>query len=424
MKLSRFSLNNLFNNDKFVLFFSIVVSITIWVLVAINVSPETERVVQNVKVVVETKNSVPSQLGLKVFGETDFYVDVTVVGKKYLVSQNALLADDISVSAVTEYVNTAGTHRLDLKATAKNSGEYEIVGMSKQSVEVYFDVEKTQEFSITPEIIADGDFSLTEKEFKLGEPLLSVSTITIKGPAAEISRIASVVARATVGSTLLSSTTLDSEFLILDENHKQSFKYLSADLAGDISMRVPVFGEKRLPVDITFKNATSYYLSLPLKYSVSPAFDNFDVSIEEYETTKSAIVGSVDFKDISVNNNTFSFPADNLTEIAYSGKAKSFDVKIDMADMEQRTFMVPSKNIKITNNVNKAPVTLVSGLNSSVTIVGPAETIELLKASDIFADVDLKSKEIEQGVTAFEARVYTSNTTCWAYGKYTCDIKY
>ena len=171
MKLSRFSLNNLFNNDKFVLFFSIVVSITIWVLVAINVSPETERVVQNVKVVVETKNSVPSQLGLKVFGETDFYVDVTVVGKKYLVSQNALSADDISVSAVTEYVNTAGTHRLDLKATAKNSGEYEIVGMSKQSVEVYFDVEKTQEFSITPEIIADGDFSLTETEFKLGEPL-------------------------------------------------------------------------------------------------------------------------------------------------------------------------------------------------------------------------------------------------------------
>lgn len=424
MKLSRLSLNNLFNNDKFVLFFSIVVSITIWILVAINVSPETERIVQNVKVVIETKNSVPSQLGLKVFGDTDFYVDITVVGKKYLVSQNALTADDISVSAVTDYVNKAGVHRLDLKATAKNSGEYEIVGISKQSVEVYFDVEKTQEFSITPEIIADGDFPLTEKGFKLGTPLLSVSTITIKGPAAEISRISSVVARASVGSTLLSSTTLDSEFIILDENQKQSFKYLSADLTGDISMRVPVYGEKRLPVDITFKNATSYYLSLPLKYSVSPGTDNFDVSIEEYETTKSAIVGSIDFKDISVNNNTFSFPADNLTEIAYSGSAKSFNVKIDMTNMEQRTFTVPTKNIKIVNNTNKLPVTLVSGLNSTVTIVGPAETIELLKASDIFADVDLKSEGIEQGVSAFEARVYTSNTTCWAYGKYTCDIKY
>ncbi|HZK20774.1 MAG TPA: hypothetical protein VFC76_00705 [Oscillospiraceae bacterium] len=423
MKLSKLSLDNLFSNDKFVLVFSIVVSIVIWVLIAINVSPETERVVQNVKVVVETKNSVPSQLGLKVFGETDFYVDVTVVGKKYLVSQSSLSADDISVSAVTEYVNTAGVHRLDLKATAKQDNDFEIVGMSKQSVEVYFDVEKTQEFSIKPEIITEGDFPLTEKGFKIGTPLLSVSTITVKGPATEISKIASVVARASVGSTLLSSTTLDSEFLILDENNKQSFQYLSADLTGDISMRVPVYGVKRLPVDITFKNATSYYLSLPLKYTLTPDTDNFDVSIEEYETTKSAIVGSVDFKDISVNNNTFSFPAENLTEIAYSGKVKSFSVKIDMTNMEQRTFTVPTKNIKIINNTTKAPVTLVSGLNSKVTIVGPSETIELLKASDIFADVDLKSEEIEQGVTAFEARVYTSNTTCWAYGRYTCDIK-
>lgn len=423
MKLGKLSLDNLFSNDKFVLVFSIVVSIVIWVLIAINVSPETERVVQNVKVVVETKNSVPSQLGLKVFGETDFYVDVTVVGKKYLVSQSSLSADDISVSAVTEYVNTAGVHRLDLKATAKQDNDFEIVGMSKQSVEVYFDVEKTQEFSIKPEIITEGDFALTEKGFKIGTPLLSVSTITVKGPATEISKIASVVARASVGSTLLSSTTLDSEFLILDENNKQSFQYLSADLTGDISMRVPVYGVKRLPVDITFKNATSYYLSLPLKYTLTPDTDNFDVSIEEYETTKSAIVGSVDFKDISVNNNTFSFPAENLTEIAYSGKVKSFSVKIDMTNMEQRTFTVPTKNIKIINNTTKAPVTLVSGLNSKVTIVGPSETIELLKASDIFADVDLKSEEIEQGVTAFEARVYTSNTTCWAYGRYTCDIK-
>jgi len=124
MKTGRFSLNRLFNNDRFVLIFSIITAIIVWTLVAINVSPETERVVPNVKVTIETKNSVPTQLGLKVFGETDFYVDVTVVGKKYLVSQSALSAEDIIVSAITEDVTTAGIHRLDLKATSTSGNDF------------------------------------------------------------------------------------------------------------------------------------------------------------------------------------------------------------------------------------------------------------------------------------------------------------
>jgi len=424
MKTGRFSLNRLFNNDRFVLIFSIITAIIVWTLVAINVSPETERVVPNVKVTIETKNSVPTQLGLKVFGETDFYVDVTVVGKKYLVSQSALSAEDIIVSAITEDVTTAGIHRLDLKATSTSGNDFEIVGLSKSTVEVYFDIEKSQEFSITPDIVKQGDFELTEKEFKIGTPLLSVSTITINGPATEISRIASVIARATLGSTLLSTTTLVSELHILDENNIESFKYLSTNLTGDISMTVPVYGVKTLPVEVIFKNATSYYLSNPLKYTATPASDKFDVSVEEYESIKTAIVGSIDFKDISIDKNKFSFPADNLTDIAYSSiNVRSFDIVIDMSNMEQRTFTLPVKNIKIINNINDNPVTI-EGKKIFATIVGPAETIELLKADSIFAEVDLKSQELETGTHSFEARVYTSNTTCWAYGRYTCEISY
>ncbi len=424
MKTGKITLNNLFNNDKFVLIFSIVTAIIIWTLVAINVSPETERVVPNVKVTVETKNSVPTQLGLKVFGETDFYVDVTVVGKKYLVSQSALSADDITVSAITEDVTTAGIHRLDLKATSTSGNDFEIVRLSKPTVEVYFDIEKSQEFSISPDIVKEGDFELTEKDFKIGTPLLSVSTITINGPATEISKIKSVIARASISSTLLSTTTLVSELHILDENDLENFKYLSANLTGDISMTLPVYGVKNLPVEVVFKNATSYYLSNPLKYTATPARDKFDVSVEEYEAKKTAIVGSIDFKDISIENNKFSFPTEKLTDIAYSSmNVKSFLIEIDMSNMEQRTFTLPAKNIKIINNVNENPVTIESG-NIIVTIVGPAETIELLKGDSIFAEVDLKSQELESGTHSFDARVYTSNTTCWAYGKYTCEISY
>ena len=73
---TKFKLNDLFNNDKFLLFFSLFAALVIWLLVVVNVSPATTRVIQGVKVNIDS--TVPSQFGLEVFGEKEFTVDVTV----------------------------------------------------------------------------------------------------------------------------------------------------------------------------------------------------------------------------------------------------------------------------------------------------------------------------------------------------------
>ncbi len=425
MKNKKFSLGKLFFNDRFVLIFSVFAAMVIWIAVAINVSPETERVVKNVKVTIDTKNSVPAQLGLKAFGDTEYTVDVTVVGKKYLVSPTALTADDIVVAAITENVTTAGINTLELKATsADHGGEFKITSLSKRNINVYFDVEKTKEFSIKPDIVASGNFSLTEDGFKTGTPLLSVSTVTVTGPETELSKVNSVVARATVSSTLHAATTLDAEVLILDAKGKESFKYLSMNYSGDLSMTVPVVGTKNLGTSVTFKNATNYYLEHPLPCEITPSSGNFDVSIEEFRVVKTALVGTIDFKELSVSKNTFTFPTSNLTDIVYNGKASVFSVTVDMTGMEQRKFTVPLKNISIINKVGTDEITIPDGLNTEVTIVGPAETISLLTTDNIFAEIDLQSEVLEPGDFVRDARVYTSNTTCWAYGTYTCKIEY
>ena len=87
---TKFKLNDLFNNDKFLLFFSLFAALVIWLLVVVNVSPATTRVIQGVKVNIDS--TVPSQFGLEVFGEKEFTVDVTVKGKKYQISPAALSA--------------------------------------------------------------------------------------------------------------------------------------------------------------------------------------------------------------------------------------------------------------------------------------------------------------------------------------------
>ena len=111
---NKFKLNDLFNNDVFLLVFSLVAALFVWLLVVINVSPATTRVIKGVKVNIDS--TIPSQFGLEVFGEKEFTVDVTVKGKKYQISSAALSADDITVTAQTNNVDSAGNRTLQLKA--------------------------------------------------------------------------------------------------------------------------------------------------------------------------------------------------------------------------------------------------------------------------------------------------------------------
>ena len=135
MTTNKSKISQLLNNNKFVFVIAFLSPIIIWLAVAINVSPETTRTINKVKVTID--NTVPSQFGLEVFGDSEFYVDVTVKGKKYQISPANLSADDIVVLALTNNVDSAGNITLLLKAeSATGSNNYSISSISQRSIDV------------------------------------------------------------------------------------------------------------------------------------------------------------------------------------------------------------------------------------------------------------------------------------------------
>ena len=76
----------LFSNNRFVLLFSIVLAFVIWTAISMTASPEETFLIKDVPVDFSLKGSMPEQLGLQAFGNTDFKVDVEVYGKRYIVS--------------------------------------------------------------------------------------------------------------------------------------------------------------------------------------------------------------------------------------------------------------------------------------------------------------------------------------------------
>ena len=76
----------LFSNNRFVLLFSIALAFVIWVAISMTASPEESYTVENVPVDFSLSGSLPEQLGLQAFGDTEYTVDVVVYGKRYIVS--------------------------------------------------------------------------------------------------------------------------------------------------------------------------------------------------------------------------------------------------------------------------------------------------------------------------------------------------
>ena len=211
-KKSKLSFAVIVRNNKILAIASLLISFALWTWISIEKSPEVQRVITDVPVNVNIENSIPEQLGLQIFGESEFKIDVTVKGKKYITS--SLTSDDIQVVANTNYVDSPGSKTLQLKISPKNSSDdYEIVASSTTYVEVYFDMYKEVEFAL--EGVVDTKLSSYVPEGCLvGDVVLSKSTVSLSGPATEINRITGVTAVATIDSELEKTTTFDAKINI------------------------------------------------------------------------------------------------------------------------------------------------------------------------------------------------------------------
>lgn len=413
---TKFKLNDLFNNDKFLLVFSLFAALVIWLLVVVNVSEATTRVIQGVKVNIDS--TVPSQFGLEVFGEKEFTVDVTVKGKKYQISPAALSAEDIVITAQTNNVDSAGNRTLHLKPEIPDGADYTITTISQKNIDVYFDTSKTVQMVIEPQVIAD-DFPIVNEGFTCGNINLSETSVTVTGPSTEINRIDRVVAQLELKKSLSSNKSADAEIVLLSDKNRSDFKYVTMSI-DKVVLTIPVLQVKELETIVTFKNAPDNYVVTPLKYSVSPSKDLFNISVDDYDKTVDYSIGTIDFKTLSPSNHVFTFLAEDVAA-AEGSETEEYTVNVDMSGIAQE-YITYSKDKFIVNNPDGKDYK-VSGLSKSVIVVGAEKELESITVDDIKVEIDLSEIDISQGQSiTVPAVVMVDNAGCWIYGSYFVDV--
>lgn len=426
MKLKKLSLRQLFSNTKFLVVFSILVAFIFWIVVALEYAPVIENEIKDIPVKIDMNNSVPDKLGLQIFGQSDYTINVTVRGNRYIVGGDLLTSDDFEATAQTAYVDSAGKHSLVVKVTAKDANaDYEIISKSTDYIEVYFDKYAEKEVEVTPRIISElDDYTADDYMFDKADIIYETKTVKVSGAQTEVNSITAAYADIPIEKKLTQSETIDAS-VVLSNGSDLDSKYVKINGESRLTVPVtlPVYKMQTSAVSVSFKNTPSDYINSPLLYSISPSRVRVAVLQNGSDTTNSLEIGTIDFANITPSNNSFTFLASNVKTAKFLDGTTSFSVEVNTEGLSTK---------KLEPNINSIMITGGSGVSAgnvdlssigSVTVVGTQTALASVNANMLEVNINLTNIKLEEGDNTVPVTVTLKNSkNCWVSGSYSAVI--
>ena len=426
MKLKKLSLRQLFSNTKFLVVFSILVAFIFWIVVALEYAPVIENEIKDIPVKIDMNNSVPDKLGLQIFGQSDYTINVTVRGNRYIVGGDLLTADDFEATAQTAYVDSAGKHSLVVKVTAKDANaDYEIISKSTDYIEVYFDKYAEKEVEVTPRIISElDDYTADDYMFDKADIIYETKTVKVSGAQTEVNSITAAYADIPIEKKLTQSETIDASVVLSNGSNLDS-KYVKINGESSLTVPVtlPVYKMQTSAVSVSYKNTPSDYINSPLLYSISPSRVRVAVLQNGSDTTNSLEIGTIDFANITPSNGSFTFLASNVKTAKFLDGTTSFNVEVNTDRLSTK---------KLEPNINSIMITGGSGVSAgnvdlssigSVTVVGTQTALASVNANMLEVNINLTNIKLEEGENTVPVTVTLKNSkNCWVSGSYSAVI--
>lgn len=426
MKAKKLSLRQLFSNTKFLVVFSIVVAFIFWIVVALEYAPVVENEIKDIPVKIDMNNSVPDKLGLQIFGQSDYTINVTVRGNRYIVGGDLLTADDFEATAQTAYVDSAGKHSLVVKVTAKDANaDYEIVSKSADYIEVFFDKYAEKEVEVTPRIISElDDYTADDYMFDKADIIYDTKTVKVSGAQTEVNSITAAYADIPIEKKLTQSETIDASVVLSNGNDLDS-KYVKINGESNLKIPVtlPVYKMQTSAVSVSFKNTPSDYINSPLVYSISPSRVRVAVLQNGSDTTNSLEIGSIDFTQITPSNGSFTFLASNVKTAKFLDGTSSFSVEVNTDGLSTKTLEPGINSIMITGGSGVSAGNVELDSIGQITVVGTQTALKSVNANMLEISINLTNTKLEEGENSVPVTVTLKNSkNCWVSGSYTAVI--
>ena len=152
MKKKKLSLNKLFQNNKFLIILSLVISTITWVYMSMGTTNDTTVTISNIPIQIELPDQLDNN-GLQVFRDTKQTATVTVTGSRAVLG--SIGTKDITVTGATNGIDSAGTYQLSLSAVKANpSANFQIIStVTPSNVNVIVDYQRETSFPIQENVV-------------------------------------------------------------------------------------------------------------------------------------------------------------------------------------------------------------------------------------------------------------------------------
>ncbi len=271
---------DLFNSKPVIFLVSLFCSLAIWCVVSMYETPETDRVFQDVKVQMNLTDTVPGLLNMSVFGTNEFYCDVTVNGKSYLVNDTTFTSDKIIVKPKLEEVRSPGVYEVELVAQLVNSSaELAVVSVEPQFITVYFDTLTEKSYSLS--LVGAEEYTVAE-DCLVESMTLRPSSVTVSGPSLEMETLKEIKAIVAFDEPISRTTqySVDIEFVSEGKN----INYAQIAEIDELHLDVQVSVEKTYRMEVDFVNAPE---GLDLDALIDYNFVDYNNELTLYVPTES-----------------------------------------------------------------------------------------------------------------------------------------
>ena len=426
--------DKLFYNNKFVLAFSILLALVFWATVKINYSDNTTRTVSDVKITLDS--TFAKENDFVAFIDSDkLTVDVEISGKSYIINSKSFSRDNIIVEASSGYIDSAGYKVINLSAKTTEN-DVSVVNISPSTITVFYDRKTTGTFNVEAKLNNNLD-TLVQDGYSVGQPVASLSTVDVSGPASVVERIKKVYFEATLddNNLPLEATREVTAKVTFDLDNDRGAQFLVCDSiseeANTATVTIPVSKVKTVPTSVKFINEPKAFEENPPNVTIYPS--KVEISYNplddtDYETFN---VGTIDFKTLTNGMNTIEFkPEEKSVVNIVDSSITKFTVKVNLysqsmttldATAAQTVFLNQTDGYKYTADLEN------SGLDS-IKIIGPKNEIDKITPDMLQIEINVSSLDLSKAgsqtveisnISIKDSRYQSS----WVSGKYRARVR-
>lgn len=373
-------LNKLKKINGLYVILAIACAVFFWLYVDVTVKPDVSKTIYDQEVTLIGVDSL-EESGLMLTDSAGPTVTLTFVGTRSVISQ--LRRNTITVSADVSQITEAGTHALDYFITYPNNVSASSVKVRRKVNTVNVSVVKMKSKTIAVRGAFDGSvadgYLCDAKDFSF-----DTDEITITGEETIVDQVDHAVV--TLSEQQLSATWEGSlPVMLVDEEGNEVTQDALTLSTSEVNAVLPVTCVKEIKLGVTIVDGGGATAD-DVSYTIDPPAIMVSGTSEELEKLDVINIGTIDLSNV-ITSEKQTFVIELPDGLTNESNASVANIDLSIAD-NLTTTKVTTSNIQLIN-VPEGISAQVIPQSLQTRIRGDAESMKLLTAGDVYAEVDL-----------------------------------